>query len=124
MARQGKGGCTYEFRADGTDGARLLEVLGADALERLQTAFGGRRVWIPKRGVRLRCSVCVSRDRCIRAWHGDGVPVPSIARGLGVSVKTVYRVLRSGGCGLVRAADDRPLPDGNGRRARSHPRPR
>ncbi|MBI3565350.1 MAG: hypothetical protein HY079_09160 [Elusimicrobia bacterium] len=124
MARAGKGGCTYEFEADGTDGAKLLEVLGAEALERLQTAFGGRRVWIPKRGVRLRCAVCTLRDRCIRTWHRDGVPVPNIARGLGVSPKTVYRVLRSADADLARGADGPRASDGDYCTAHSRPRHR
>lgn len=124
MARSAKGGCTYEFRSDGTDGARLLEVLGADALERLQTAFGGKRLWVPKRGVKLRCSVCATRDRCIRTWRRDGLPVPHIARGLGVSAKTVYRVLRSGGEGPARGADGRRPPVGSACPGHSRPRPR
>lgn len=59
----------------------------------LQAAFGGRRIWIPKAGSTLRCSICRDRDRCIRSWRGQGQPIANIAKRLGVSPKTVYRVL-------------------------------
>lgn len=59
----------------------------------LQDAFGGRRVWIPKPEAKVRCLSCRSRDRCIRAWRREGRPVGSIARSLGISQQTVYRVL-------------------------------
>jgi hypothetical protein len=87
--------CTFAFRPADTDGARLLKVLGARRLADLQAAFGGKRVWIPKSGANTRCTVCALRDRCIRAWRRRGLPVENIARSLGVSAKTVYRVLRA-----------------------------
>lgn len=95
--------CTFAFRPSDTDGARLLKVLGARRLAELQAAFGGKRVWIPKAGANTRCIVCTLRDRCIRTWRRRGLPVENIARSLGVSAKTVYRVLRGG-------ADPAPRP--------------
>ena len=84
------------FRPDGSDGARLLKLLGARRLALLQSAFGGRRVWVPKAGTNMRCVACRLRDRCIREWRRRGLPVGGIARSLGVSAQTVYRVLRGG----------------------------
>jgi hypothetical protein len=92
--------CTYAFRPADTDGARLLKVLGARRLAALQAAFGGKRVWVPKSGANMRCVVCSLRDRCIRAWRRRGLPVENIARSLGVSAQTVYRVLRSSGASM------------------------
>lgn len=86
--------CTYAFRPADADGARLLKVLGARRLAALQAAFGGKRVWVPKSGTNMRCIVCRLRDRCIRAWRRRGVPVDNIARSLGISSQTIYRVLR------------------------------
>lgn len=76
-----------------SDAARLLKLLGSRRLALLQSAFGGRRLWIPKAGSNLRCSVCRLRDQCIRTWRGQGLSIAVIARRLGVSPKTVYRVL-------------------------------
>ncbi|MBI3564152.1 MAG: hypothetical protein HY079_03035 [Elusimicrobia bacterium] len=87
--------CTFAFRPTDTDGARLLAVLGARRFGELQAAFGGRRIWIPKSGVNMRCIVCSLRDRCIRTWRRRGMPAENIARSLGLSAKTVYRVLRA-----------------------------
>ena len=85
-----------------SDAARLLKILGTRRLAALQAAFGGRRLWIPKAGSNLRCSVCRHRDQCIRTWRGQGLSIGVIARRLGVSPKTVYRVL---GFNRVRAAE-------------------
>ena len=93
--RMAKSRCTFSFRPADTDGARLLEVLGARRLAALQAAFGGKRVWIPKTGANIRCVVCSQRDRCIRTWRRRGLPVDTISRKLGVSPKTIYRVLRA-----------------------------
>lgn len=79
-----------------SDAARLLKILGSRRLGALQAAFGGRRLWIPKAGSNLRCSVCRTRDECIRTWRKQGVGIPVIAKRLGVSSKTVYRVLGAG----------------------------
>lgn len=76
-----------------SDAARLLKLLGSRRLALLQAAFGGRRLWIPKAGSNLRCSVCRFRDQCIRTWRGQGLSIAAIAKRLGVSPKTVYRVL-------------------------------
>ncbi|MCM2304132.1 MAG: helix-turn-helix domain-containing protein [Elusimicrobia bacterium] len=85
-----------------SDAARLLKILGTRRLAALQAAFGGRRLWIPKAGSNLRCSVCRHRDQCIRTWRSQGLSIGVIARRLGVSPKTVYRVL---GFHRVRAAE-------------------
>ncbi len=87
-----RGACA--FQPDDTDGARLLKLLGARRLALLQAAFGGQRVWVPKSGVNMRCIACRLRDRCIREWRKRGLPVAGIARSLGISAQTVYRVLR------------------------------
>jgi len=50
-------------------------------------------LWIPKAGSNLRCSVCRNRDKCIRSWRAEGRDIAAIAKRLGVSPKTVYRVL-------------------------------
>lgn len=76
-----------------SDAARLLKLLGSRRLAVLQAAFGGRRLWIPKAGSNLRCSVCRYRDQCIHTWRAQGLSIASIAKRLGVSPKTIYRVL-------------------------------
>lgn len=87
--------CPSSFKPAINDTARLLQVLGAPALRILQQAFGGRRVWVPKKGTRLPCIACEERDDCIGQWRRQGSTVASIARHLGVSPKTVYRVLEA-----------------------------
>jgi Mor family transcriptional regulator len=89
-----KTACLHKFRPVDADGARLLKVLGPRHLAALQDALGGKRVWIPKPGVAIRCLVCNHRDRCIRKMRREGQPVEQIARRFGISPKTVYRVLR------------------------------
>jgi hypothetical protein len=92
MKRMRDAGCPFRYEPAAVDAARLLAVLGRRRLAALQAAFGGKRVWIPKAGSRLPCLACVSRDRCIRAWRREGRPAAEIARRLGLSLKTVYRV--------------------------------
>ena len=87
--------CPDVFHPADRDGARLLKVLGARRLAALQAAFGGKRVWVRKPGANMRCIVCGLRDRCIRAWRRRGLPIENIARSLGISRQTIYRVLRS-----------------------------
>lgn len=79
----------------GCEGGLLLEMLGPKVFKKVQKAFGGKRVWIPKPGARMPCGVCALRDACIRAWRGQGQTVASISRHLGISAKSVYRVLSS-----------------------------
>lgn len=85
--------CAASHQPIDSDAARLLKLLGSRRLASLQAAFGGRRLWIPKAGSNLRCSVCRFRDQCIRAWREQGLSIVLIAKRLGVSPKTVYRVL-------------------------------
>ncbi len=85
--------CPGKFTAEDSDVARLLKLLGPAKFKVLQKAFGGRRVWVPKGGTRLSCMTCRERDRCIRDWRRQGKPVEEISNFLGVSPKTVYRVL-------------------------------
>jgi len=85
--------CQNSLQPIDSDAARLLKILGSRRLSALQTAFGGRRLWIPKAGSNLRCSVCRFRDDCIRSWRKQGVSIANIAKRLGVSPKTVYRVI-------------------------------
>lgn len=93
--------CQASLQPIDSDAAKLLKLLGSRRLALLQSAFGGRRLWIPKAGSNLRCSVCRFRDDCIRAWRAQGVSIASIAKRLGVSPKTVYRVV---GVARARAA--------------------
>ncbi len=88
--------CSSSPQPIDSDAARLLKILGSRRLASLQAAFGGRRLWIPKAGSNIRCSVCRYRDQCIRAWRSQGLSIATIAKRLGVSPKTVYRVLGSG----------------------------
>lgn len=85
--------CQNSLQPIDSDAARLLKLLGSRRLSALQSAFGGRRLWIPKAGSNLRCSVCRFRDDCIRSWRKQGVSIANIAKRLGVSPKTVYRVI-------------------------------
>ncbi|MBI3553412.1 MAG: helix-turn-helix domain-containing protein [Elusimicrobia bacterium] len=85
--------CPAQYEPAMTDSARLLKLLGKRKFTILQEVFGGRRIWIPKAGARPDCSTCARRDRCIVEWRQQKRPVDSIARHLGVSPKTVYRVL-------------------------------
>ncbi len=91
--------CPARFSAVGSDAARLLKVLGQARFERLQKAFGGRRLWIPKSGTHYPCGACSRRVRCIRRWRKQGRPARAIAERLGLSPKTVYRVLAKSGPG-------------------------
>jgi hypothetical protein len=85
--------CPRQFTPEDSDVSRLLRVLGPAKFKDLQKAFGGRRVWVPKGGTRLSCMTCKERDVCIREWRRQGKPVDTISKHLGVSPKTVYRVL-------------------------------
>ncbi|MEK7232745.1 MAG: helix-turn-helix domain-containing protein [Elusimicrobiota bacterium] len=81
------------FQPIDSDAARLLKLLGARRMAAIQAALGGRRIWIPKSGINPRCAVCGLRDECIRAWRRQGMSVARIAKRVGISAKTVYRVL-------------------------------
>ncbi|MEQ1919605.1 MAG: helix-turn-helix domain-containing protein [Elusimicrobiota bacterium] len=88
--------CASSLQPVDSDAARLLKILGAKRLAAFQAAFGGRRLWIPKAGTNLRCAVCTQRDQCIRTWRSQGQGIASIAKRLGISSKTVYRILGRG----------------------------
>jgi hypothetical protein len=89
-----KNGCIFSCRPDDSDGATLLRILGPERVAALQAALGGKRVWIPKAGINFESSVCSMRDDCINTMRRQGLPVETISERLGVSPKTVYRVLR------------------------------
>lgn len=72
---------------------RLLAIIGPKKFQEVQRALGGDSVWIPHPRVRADCFACRSRDACIRAWRSRGIRAADISRRLGVSLKTVYRVL-------------------------------
>src|SRR5271166_663059 len=84
--------CPSRYKPADIDAARLLAVLGPHRLHALQEAFGGKRLWIPKAGMRLPCLACVSRDRCVRLWRREGRTAVEIGTRLGLSLKTVYRI--------------------------------
>ena len=85
--------CPSRFAAEDSDVLLLRKALGRGPFVALQKAFGGRRIWIPKSGTRPSCLTCCQRDKCIKDWRKQHRPVADIARHLGVSPKTVYRVL-------------------------------
>ena len=71
----------------------LMELLGPRLFKILQEEFGGKRVWVPKPGARFPCAACRTRGKCARLWGTEGQRPEVIARTLGVSIKTVYRLL-------------------------------
>ncbi len=87
--------CSLGFNSNGSDAALLFQVLGPRRFAKLQAVFGGQKVWIPKAGANLRCQACKLRDECIRRWRKRGSSVDAISRRMGLSPKTIYRVLRS-----------------------------
>ena len=89
--------CPSRYVAAEADAAVLLKLLGGTKFAALQKTFGGRRIWIPKAGARPSCLTCKERDKCIITWRQQGQRVDLIARHLGVSAKTVYRVLERAG---------------------------
>lgn len=86
------GACRKTYQPADSDAAILLAVIGEKKMEKLQRLLGGRRVWIPKPGSRLRCLTCQARDQCIVLWRKDGRSARDIARFLGLSSKTVFHV--------------------------------
>ncbi|MBI4423200.1 MAG: helix-turn-helix domain-containing protein [Elusimicrobia bacterium] len=89
--------CRYGFEPEDRHAIRLLKLLGPRAFQALQTEFGGMRVWVPKPGARFPCGACRTREACARRWRQEGQTPAKIARHLGVSVKTVYRLLDNRG---------------------------
>lgn len=85
--------CSLGFDSNGTDAARLFQILGPRRFSQIQAVFGGKKIWIPKAGANLRCQACRLRNDCIRTWRKRGTSVEEIARRMGLSVKTIYRVL-------------------------------
>jgi hypothetical protein len=85
--------CPKRYRAADSDAAWLFKFLGPAKFAALQQRFGGRRLWVPKAGTRASCLTCLDRDACILEWRASGRRVDEIGRYLGVSPKTVYRVL-------------------------------
>lgn len=87
--------CRWGFVSEDRHAIRLLEVLGPRAMRALQDEFGGKRVWVPKAGARMPCAACKVRAECVRRWRREGRSPRAIAEYLGVSPKTVYRLLDS-----------------------------
>ena len=86
--------CPADYCAKDSTIARLLEALGREDFRLLQKHFGGERLWIPKTGARPSCAACRWRNRCVRTWRGQGLSIAVIARHLGVSAKTIYRIAK------------------------------
>ncbi|MBI5200147.1 MAG: helix-turn-helix domain-containing protein [Elusimicrobia bacterium] len=85
--------CRWGFEPADRHAIRLLEILGSRAFTRLQEEFGGKRVWVPKAGARFPCAACNVRSSCVKRWRKAGRTPQAIAEHLGVSAKTVYRLL-------------------------------
>lgn len=87
--------CLHRYAGDKTHAARLLTVLGPEKFAALQKAFGGRRIWVPKKGKQLTCGLCRRREECVFGWRASGRPIARIAEQLSISTKSVYRILAS-----------------------------
>lgn len=85
--------CRWGFEPADRHAIRLLEILGPRAFNALQEEFGGKRVWVPKPGARFPCAACNVRAGCVHRWWKQGKNPKDIAVHLGVSSKTVYRLL-------------------------------
>lgn len=85
--------CRWGFVPADRHAIRLLELLGPRAFRSLQEEFGGKRVWVPKSGARFPCAACKVRGGCVKRWRKAGRTPQAIATDLGVSAKTVYRLL-------------------------------
>lgn len=85
--------CRWGFEPADRHAIRLLELLGPRAFRALQEEFGGKRVWVPKAGARFPCAACKVRGGCVHRWAKQGRSPAAIAEHLGVSAKTVYRLL-------------------------------
>ena len=87
--------CQDGFTPADRHAVRLHKLLGPRAFHVLQEEFGGKRVWVPKPGARFPCAACRTRGKCARRWKSAGRRPEVIAKHLGVSVKTVYRLLEA-----------------------------
>lgn len=85
--------CRWGFKAADRHAIRLLRILGPKSFKILQEEFGGKRIWVPKRGARYPCAACKTRLECAKRWRAEGDSPTKIAEHLGVSIKTVYRLL-------------------------------
>lgn len=85
--------CKWGFIPADRHAIRLLDLLGSRAFNALQEEFGGKRVWVPKAGARFPCAACKVRAGCVKRWRKAGRSPQLIAEHLGVSSKTVYRLL-------------------------------
>ena len=85
--------CRWGFEPADRHAIRLLQILGSRAFTALQEEFGGKRVWVPKAGARFPCAACGVRAACVKRWRKAGRTPQAIAEHLGVSAKTVYRLL-------------------------------
>ena len=87
------------FRPKMKNAEKLLKIVGMEKFLTLRDEFGGRSLWIPKRGRIMPCGVCGARDRCIYRWHQQGHTPAVISAALKMSSKTVVRILRAGHAG-------------------------
>ncbi|OGR89492.1 MAG: hypothetical protein A3J74_02230 [Elusimicrobia bacterium RIFCSPHIGHO2_02_FULL_57_9] len=86
--------CPSSYRENDSHAVRLLRILGAQKLSALQRIYGGKRIWIPKRGSRAPCAICRLRNECVDVWRSQGASVAAISRFLRISPKTAYRILQ------------------------------
>ncbi|MBI4060709.1 MAG: hypothetical protein HY403_04695 [Elusimicrobia bacterium] len=83
---------------------RLLDIVGLERFLTLRDEFGGRSLWIPKRGGIWPCGLCRIRDRCIIRWHGQGHSPAVISAALKIKPATVGRVISAARRRVPRAA--------------------
>ncbi len=70
---------------------RIEAAIGAEAMRKLVAEFGGEQLYIPRLNHLSDAEIAE-----MKALHLCDVSVPELARRKGVSIRTVYRALRSG----------------------------
>ena len=75
--------------------AKLLRIVGMERFLTLREEFGGKSVWIPKRGEIWPGGLSGVRNRCIEKWHRQGLSAEAIAAALKMKPETVARILRT-----------------------------
>lgn len=84
------------FRPKEKNTAKLLKIVGMEKFLTLRDEFGGRSLWIPKRGGMWPCGACGDRDRCIYRWHQQGHSLRDLSATLKLHPRTISRILRAG----------------------------